>query len=106
MLLAEEDLEALHVAFMSVVELAAQIASLTAENEHTRVEHDILADRIRKPDVAAVTLDGELGGLVRSVRSLKGRIAAVEDIAKTAEAQACETLDRMSELQALVEWLN
>lgn len=53
-----------------------------------------------------MTRNGELGIVVRAVRSLKGRIAAGEDKASTAEAQDCKTLNKMSELQVLVEGLS
>lgn len=49
-----------------------------------KVEHETLASRIPESKVAAATSDGELAAVVRAVRLLKVRRAAVKYIANTA----------------------
>lgn len=106
MFAAEEDSESLHVARALVAELTAELASLAAGNKHTMPECNTLTARIRELKVAAVIRDGDLGAVVRAGRSFKGRIVTGDDRANTAEAQACQTLDKISELWALVGGLN
>lgn len=70
------------------------------------MEHDSLYACACELEVEAATLDRELGVVVRAVRSLQGRIAVGEDIAKTPKALAGEPLDKMFELWGFVEGLN
>lgn len=75
-------------------------------SQQTKADCDTLAARICELEVAAETRYIELGIVVRAVRSLKGGFAAGEHRANNAEARVRETLDRMSKLCALVNWLD
>lgn len=57
-------------------------------------------------EVAADAHDGDLGVVVRTVQSLKSRMAAEEDRANTVKAPAREAVDKMSDLRFLVEEIN
>lgn len=71
----------------------------------SKAQYDCLTARIRKLKVAAATSDGELGVVVRPVRSSNSRIAGGDDRENAAESQAHETSGKMPELRALVEGL-
>lgn len=66
-------------------------------------EHDILGARIPELRNAAATGEGELGIVGRAVELLKARFAAGKDRVHTDEAWSCETMDKISKLQALLE---
>lgn len=65
----EDDSEALYMAHVRVNELMSGCASLTAVNEHAWMEGDTLAACVCELVEAAATHDGEVGVVVRSVRS-------------------------------------
>lgn len=82
----EDDSEALCVVRATFDELRAEGASMPAVTEPAKTERDTLPARVRELKVTAMTRNGELGVLVGAVRSLRGRVAAGEDRANTAEA--------------------
>lgn len=79
---------------------------LTARTKQAKAERDTLAARRRKLEAAGPTWDGILGAVVRALRSLKSHVAAAKYRTSTTEARACERLDTMSDLQALLNRLN
>lgn len=101
-----EDSGALRAARARVNELTAERASLTSGTEQAKGERDTLAPRICKLEGPATTFEGEIGIVVRAVRSLKSRVAEGEDRVSTEEVRARETLDKMSKLRAPVKGLN
>lgn len=70
------------------------------------MESHSLAAPIRELEVAAAVCIGEVGDLERTVRSLKGGVAAPDDKANNAEARGGKMMDKLSELRMLVEGLN
>lgn len=103
---AEKDSEFLRVSLVCVDELTAERESLATRTAQAMVERDFLAARICELEVAAATSDEELGIVGRAMWTFRGRVATGEDRANTEDALACETIDKMSELRALVEGLN
>lgn len=65
-----------------------------------------MTGHIGKLKATAATCRVEVGLEVGAVRSLEGRIARGENSVNTAEAGTRKTLNKMSELQELVEGLN
>lgn len=104
--MAEEDSEALRVARVRVDEWTSERASLCAGIQQGNSELEALAARSCELEVVAATRYGELGFLMLAVQSLKGLVPTCKDGSTTAEARACKTLNKMSELPALVEGLS
>lgn len=102
----EEDSELLLAARVPIDDLSTEGALFTAKTEKRKAECVTLATITCKLKVAAATGDRELDFFVRAVQLLKSLIAAGEDRANSAEAWACQTFDKISKLQTLVEWLN
>lgn len=78
---------------------------MPAGSELAQAERETLANPIVKLEFAAAKSDGELGVVFRAVDSLKERVATGSNRASTAKVQACETLDKMSELRSLIDGL-
>lgn len=87
-------------------QLTAERASLSAGTEQARAEHDTFATCIHEREVTAATRDEELDVVVQGELYLKSLIAAGEYRPSTAGDRAHETLNKISELQALVERRN
>lgn len=103
---AEDDSRTFCVACERADKVKAERVSTSWGIEQAKAERDSLAARIRELEAAAATQYGEVGVRVQAVLSLKGRIASGEDRANTEEVPACETLEKMSELRALLEGLS
>lgn len=103
---AEEDLEAFCTARMKVVRLTEERATLTADTEQAKAESDTLDIPISKLEVSAATCDEQLGNLVRVFKLLESFVALEGYMANIIEAQACETVEKRSELRVIVERLN
>lgn len=97
--------EGLCLAHVPVEKLTAERAFLASRAEQAQAEREALANLVCELQVDAATGDGELGIIVRGVQSLKERVVVGETRENTWEAQARETLKRMSELRLLVERL-
>lgn len=102
---AEETSESLRVVRAPVGELKAERAMLTAETQQEMARCDMLAAFFGLEVAVSTHLD-ELDVMMRSVRSKNERMAAGENRANITEAQARETLDKISKLWAFVEVLN
>lgn len=96
----------LRVVHACIDKLTAKQASLIAETEQAKAKRDTLAALIRGLEVTVSTYDGELDVVVRTMQSLKSRVAAGKDWANTKNARACEMWYKMPELRSLVERLN
>lgn len=64
------------------------------------------ATRIHELDAAALTRNGEIGVIVRTMWLLKSPVAVGQNRVDTASFRACETAATMSHLRAIVEELN
>lgn len=81
-------------------------ASLTVGTEPPGTEHDTLATWIFELESAAAIRDGMLSALVPDVRLLKSSVEASDGSSSTTQARACDTSDKISELQANVNERN
>lgn len=104
--MVDEDSEALLAARAHVNQVTADCAWLTAGTKQGKAERDTSVTSIHNMDIVPANHHGQTGVVMWAVRSLKSRVATGGDRANTAEDRAPETLDKMYELQILVQELS